>query len=784
MAVRNLLRQKGYSFINILGLALGLGACILLFLWVQDEFSFDRYHDKADQIHRVVQRYYQEGNTESGALTPAILASSLRHEFPWIRRAVRMARAKYLVESRGKFFNEEIFLADPEIFQVFTFPLVAGDPGSALENPDSILISEEMRDKYFGKENPVGQVITLDRTDVCKITGVFKNIPANSHFRFHFLGSLAGMQVKKDTWGISNFWTYVLLEKGSSPKTFNEKMPQFVAKYRGREFLDTYKFAYLLQPLTDIHLHSHLQGEIDANRDITSIYIFCAVALFLLVIAGLNYINLASARFISRAKEMGIRRVLGAGPGQSIVQSLVEALFHILLALPLALLLADSFLPLFNTLAGKTLKLAYFSNPLLLAGIVAMILLTGLLAGIVPPLIISGSPLPGRERNVFKPKSSIIFWRKALVVFQFALSIAFIICTLVIFDQLKYSQSKDMGLDRENVIAVRLNHQPQAITKCETIKQEFLKSPGVVSACASDFLPGPPTWNMNYWHEGMGPTENHGNIGCLPVDHDFFHTLEMEIVAGRGFSRDFSTDTKSFVLNEAAVRKFGWPDPRAAVGKRFKIGGLEAGVIIGVVKDFHYRSLHEEIAPLALWPDPAVFSTILVRLNPGHISNTIAFLKEKWRALLPGHPFGYSFLDDDYRRLYGADNRLLQIVGIIAVIAILIACMGLYGLGIFSAGQRTKEIGIRKVLGASVMELTLMLAAEFAAWVAAANILAWPLAWYIMNGWLENFAYRVPISPWTFPAAGLLALFIALLTVGYRALRAAAADPVQSLRYE
>lgn len=784
MAVRNLLRQKEYSFINILGLALGLGACILLFLWVQDEFGFDRYHDNAGQVYRVVQKSENEGQTAVSAKTPAILAPSLKHEFPWVRRAVRIARAKYLVESRGKYFNEEIFLADPEIFQVFTFPLVTGNPDTALSDPDSILISEEMRDKYFGKENPVGQVITLDHTDVCTITGVFKNIPANSHFRFHFLGSLAGMQVKKDTWGMSNFWTYILLDKGTAPQIFKEKMPQFVAKYRDREFLDTYKFAYLLQPLTDIHLYSHLQNEIEANRDITSIYIFCAVALFLLVIAGLNTINLASARFIGRSKEMGIRRVLGAGPGQSVVQSLVEAFFHILLALPLAILLADSFLPLFNTLAGKTLKLAYFSNFPLLAGIMAMILLTGLLAGVVPPLIISGSPLPGRDRNVFKPKSSIILWRRALVVFQFTLSIAFIICTLVIFDQLKYSQSKNIGLNRENVLTVRLNHQPQAIAKCETLKQEFLESTGVVSACASDFSPGPPTWNMNYWHEGMSPTENRGNIGCITVDHDFIRTLDMEIVAGRGFSRDFFTDRKNFILNEAAARAFGWPDPQSAVGKRFKVGGLEQGVIIGVVKDFHYRSLHEKIAPLVLWPDPAVFSTIYVRLKPGHIADTLAFLKEKWRSLLPSHTFDYSFLDDDYRRLYEADNRLLEIVGIIAVIAILIACMGLYGLGVFSAGQRTKEIGIRKVLGASVAEITLMLAAEFTAWVALANILAWPLAWYMMNRWLEDFAYRVSISPWTFPAAGILALVIAILTVGYRAFRAAAADPVQSLRYE
>lgn len=785
VALRNILRQKGHSFINIIGLSVGMAVCLLLFLWVQYELSYDRFNEKADQIYRVVSQSGVNGKIRRSAKTPAPLAPALSREFPWIQKAVRFAKIKFLVKCNNKLFYEDIFFADPEVFDVFNFPLVNGDTKTVLKTPNSILISREMKEKYFGAENPIGKIINLDEWRNFKITGVFKNIPVNSHLRFDFLGSV--LYYRKDylsKWGVYHYFTYILVNKNFTIDTFNEKMPQFVEKYIGKEKRDKYGITNLLQPLTSIHLHSNLRNDIETNSDIGTVYIFSAIAFFILLVACLNYVNLTTARFINRAKEVGLRKVLGATSPQLIKQSIGESLLFAFIALPLAVFLAEVFLPVFISLSGKPLSFNYFDNLFLLMGIVGILLFVGLVSGIVPALFISAFQPTESIKGMFKASPIVSILRRYLVVFQFSITIIFIICALIISDQLHYMNTHELGIKKENIINIHLKHNEEALLKYEILKHEFLQHPDVTSASASDFSPGRPRWKNNYWHEDMA-TKMSLSIGCIPADYDFTDTFKINIVEGRGFSRNFTTDEKNaFIINESAVKEFGW-QPASAIGKAFDVSnGWKKGTIIGVVQDFHFNSLHKEIEPVVLFIEPQVFAYISVLIKPDHIPQTLEFLKNKWQKIIPGQPFVYSFLDEDFDSLYKIEFRLQKILMIVTILAIFIACLGLFGLAAFAAEQRTKEIGVRKVLGASIPGIALLLSKDFTKWVLISNIIAWPIAWYAMNKWLQNFAYRVGTSPWTFFLAGLLALLISLLTVSYKTIKTAAARPVEALRHE
>jgi putative ABC transport system permease protein len=785
VAFRSLTRFKGHSFINIAGLAIGMAACLLLFLWVQDELSFDRYHENSDIIYRVVPQYEYDGRVERSAKTPAPLAPALLNEFPWIQNTTRFTKNKFLIKCNNNAFLGDIFFADPNVFDVFTFPLVAGNPKTALKNPNSILISEEMKNKYFGEEDPIGKTITADDWSNFRIVGVFKDVPHNSHFRFHFLTSIFNFRANHlSQWGVANYCTYILIKKGFPHvfETFSEKMPQFVEKYRGEKFRDMYKLTYLLQPLTSIYLDSNIINEIEPTRDIETVYIFSAIALLILIIACLNYLNLATARFTTRAREAGLRKVLGATPSQLIMQFLGESFLMALIALPLAILLAELFLPLFNSLSGKELAFYYFNNPFLLAGLVGIILCVGMLSGIVPSLFMSAFQPTAVMKGVLKTRSIIPVLRRSLVVFQFSISIALIICTMIIANQLHYMRTRNLGFNKNHVVNIKMNHNEEAILKYKTIKHEFSQHPNVMSVSASSFFPGSLWGYMNYWLDGMASID-YRMIRCFSVDYDFIDTFQINIVEGRGFSKEFAADAESaFILNEAAVKKFGW---ESAIDKNFKLSvEFKKGKIIGVVEDFHFNSLHQEIAPLVLCIEPSGFEYFAVRIEPDNISQTLDFFRSKWEELVPGEPFDYTFLDEDFDRLYKSEEKLGRLLIIATFLAVFVACLGLFGLAAFTAEQRTKEIGIRKVLGASVPGITLLLSKEFSRWVLISNIIAWPIAWYAMSRWLQNFAYRVTILPWTFLLAGLLAFLTALLTVSYKAARAARANPVEALRYE
>jgi putative ABC transport system permease protein len=784
VSFRNIFRHKVHSLINIVGLAIGMAACLLLSLWLLDELSYDRFHENADRIYRVVYEYQENGRIKRIASTPAPLGPALVNEFPGIQKVVRFGENGFLVRYQDRMFHESVFWADPNIFEVFTFPLLAGNPKTALKEPYSILISEEMRDKYFGNNDPLGKTLTLNEWQDYKISGIFKNIPGNSHFRFQFLGAFNDYAARhQDQWGIANYYTYILTSKDFSMQTYQEKLPQFIEKYKGKKSLEMYKDSYPLQPLTSIHLHSQLRNEIEPNRTMGTIYIFSAIALFILLIACLNYINLATARYVNRAKEVGMRKILGATRPQLIKQFLGESFLFAIIAMIIAAVLAQLYLPMFNALSAKKLELHYFNNLFILSGMIGIVFLVGLFSGIFPALHITMFQPLNTIKGIFAIDSKISRLRKPLVLFQFIISIVFIISSILITNQLHYLKTKTLGFDKANIINIPI-YSKVAWEKYETVKNEFLKYADISAVCASNFFPTKTAgYNMSYWHEGVGQSQ-YPMIGCLMVDTDFLETFKLKLIEGRNFSRQFPSDTeRAFILNRSAVREFGWT-PEQAIGKEFSVGGNPKGTVIGVVEDFHFESLQRKMRPVALLIDPQEFSHFSVRLNPQNVPNTLRFIKNKWQELVPGQMFEYSFLDEDFDRLYKTEMRLGKIFIIAAALAIIIACMGLFGLAAFTVEQRSKEIGIRKVLGASVPEIVFLLSKEFTRWVLLANIVAWPIAWCAMQKWLQNFAYRITILPWPFFLAGLLAFLIALLTVSYKAIRAASANPVEALRYE
>ena len=779
IALRNIRKHKGYSFINIAGLAIGVAACLMLFLWVQDELSYDRYHDKADQIYRAISQSEAEGQTIRFAKTSAPLGPALVREFPDVEKAVRFGRNELVTSYQNKRFIERVYFTDPEIFDIFTLPLIKGNPQTALKEPYSIVISEEMSQKYFGEDDPLGKIISLGEWHDFRITGVFKNMPLNSHFRFHFLGLFSDYaSTHFDQWGISNYWTYIRVSDNFSPDEFKVRMPQFVEKYRGRESWSVYRTTYPLQALTGIHLHSDLRGEIEPNRSMGTVYIFSAIALFILLIACLNYINLSTARYATRAKEVGLRKVIGATRTQLMKQFLGETFLFSFIALPLSVMLAELFLPIFNSLSSKKLSIHYFDNMYFLLGLAVIILFVGFASGIFPAFFISALKPVTVLRGKLKASSKGSALRKSLIVSQFSISILFIISTLIVFSQLNHMRNMKLGLDKEHVVTIPI-YDKDVLGKLDAIKNEFLRNSSVLSVSVSDFSPGKSNMYQNYRYEGMSDGE-YPMIRWLVVDHDFIETFGIELVDGRDFSERFPSDVNhAYILNQAAVKEIGWESP---VGKELEI--INKGPVIGVVKDFNFKPLHQKIEPVALYIYPKLYQYISVRISPDNIPSALTFLKNKWQELIPGQTFQYSFLDEDFDNLYKAEMRLGKIFTVVTCLTVFIACLGLFGLAAFEAVQRTKEIGIRKVLGASVAGIVLLLSKEFSKWILLANIVAWPVAYYAMNRWLQNFAYRINIGPWVLILSAVLAFVVALLTVSYQAVKAAFADPVDTLRYE
>ncbi|MFC2165043.1 ABC transporter permease [Acidobacteriota bacterium] len=799
IALRNIRKQKGYSLINILGLAIGMASCLLILLYVQDELSYDRYHDKADRIYRVAGSYRMGGRGFQTATVGAPTAKALIDDFSEVENAVRFRdRGSYIVQYGDDSFKErQIVFADPSFFSIFTIPLLKGDPFTALSNPNSLVLNQNTAEKYFGQEDPMGKTLRLDDRDDYKVTGVFDRIPSNSHFHFDILLSMPSLKESKELiWLNNNFNTYILLSEGADPKALEAKFPEMLKKYMGPQIklltgkswdeMDTEDMnaEFYLQALTDIHFHSDLLAELEPNSDIKYVYIFSAIALFVLLIAAINFMNLSTARAAGRSKEVGIRKVLGSYRLQLVKQFLTESTILSLISLTGAGLLVRLVLPLFNGLSGKEFSLSDMANGVMIMAVIAITLLIGLMAGSYPAFFISAF----RPANVLKGKLKTGVktgpLRSGLVIFQFAASVILIIGTLVVFNQLRYIQNKKLGFDKDQVLI--LNNAYLLKAQAAVFKDEMLDHPQFLSGTISGFLPTPSHRSSTaVFPEGKFNDEHATSFQVWDVDHDYIQTLGMDIVEGRDFSREFSTDSEAAIINEAAAKQFGWD---SAVGKRLSRFGSQQGAhvtytVIGVVKDFHFESLRTTIGPLMMFLGENN-DLIAFRVNTENISASIGLMRKKWRSFLPNQPFEYTFMDDQFDSMYHEEQRIGQIFSVFAGLAIFIGCLGLFGLSAFTAEQRTKEIGIRKVLGATIPNILRLLLREFVIHIGIANLIAWPVAYLVMTRWLKDYAYRISPGIWLFLVAGMGTLAIAILTVSFQAIKAAVSDPAKSLRYE
>ncbi len=799
-ALRNLLKRKGYSLINIVGLAIGMASCLLILMFVNDELSYDAYNVKADRIYRVAASFLYGGRDFDIAVVPAPMAQVLIDEFPEVEDAVRFRqRGTYVFRHGDNTFKEtRVSYVDPSFFNIFSIPFLKGDTNTALAEPNTLILGRNTAQKYFRYEDPVGKTLRLnDQTDYM-VTGVFEEIPDNSHFHFDVFISMTSLEESKSqTWMSQNFQTYILLHEGADPASVEAKFPDLLIKYMGPQieaFMgksierlmeeNKLKGEFFLQPLRDIHLHSDLIAEMEATNDIKYVYIFSAIALFILIIASINYMNLSTARSAGRAREVGIRKVLGSFRSQLIRQFLTESMLLCLVSLVLALGLVRLAIPFFKGLSGKVLSMTDLGNPSMIGVLIMVTIIVGILAGSYSAFFISAFQPVSVLKGHLKSSVKTGWLRNGLVVFQFAASIILIIGTFVVYNQLHYIQNKKLGYDKEQVLI--LNNTYLLGDQTETFKNELLAYPQIVNATVSGYLPVPSNRNNSaILPEGERDSKKATSMQNWIVDYDYITTLGMKIVSGRDFSREYSTDTKAAVINQAVAKQFGWAQP---VGKRIgrpisDRGDIELYEVIGVVEDFHFETLKETIGPLVMFLGESD-GKISFRTETKDIGSTIGLLQKEWKKFLPYQPFEYSFLDERFADMYKAEQRIGKIFGVFAGFAIFIGCLGLFALAAFTAEQRTKEIGIRKVLGATAINIIRLLTKEFVILIAVANVIAWPVAFLVMKGWLKDFSYRISLSVWVFVGTGLLTLFIALLTVSYQAIKAALTDPAASLRYE
>ncbi len=790
-AIRHLLRYKGYSAINVLGLAVGITSCILIMLYVQDELSYDQHHEKKDRIYRLVKTDTADGKINESAFTPPSWAPVLAMEYPEIEHFTRLKppNSRWLVRYGDKRSYEKHFVvADSSVFDIFTIPLVQGNAKTALAEPHAVVVSESMVRKYFGDENPIGKVIAADDKYMFTVTGIMRDLPTNSHFRADFLASFAttaaaGIYFEPTT--IQNLnstmYTYLLLKEGYTAGDLERKLPQFMDKYFGERLKSVgVEMRPNLQSLTDIHLHSNLNNEIEANSDIRYVYIFSSVAAFILLLACFNFMNLSTARAARRTQEVGIRKVLGAHRVQLFRQFVGESVLFSFVALAVALGLVHLLLPQFNQLSGKVLEMNY-ESAWLLPALAAIAFITGLAAGGYPAFVLASfrpAAVVGGALNAGVSQSVL---RKALIIFQFVVSIIMIIGTAVVLDQVEYIQSKKLGFDKEHLVVIRLPDQA-AVLGYPAYKRGAMQYPEIVNVSSSASVPGTPT-SFNLIQPDGFPEDQSPLVSTIWADFDFVETMDIEIKSGRSLSREFVSDNNAVMINETAARTFGWEDP---IGKTFSYPGAPDTYpprnVVGVMRDFHQQSLHQRIEPLIVmyWNEGRF---MVVRLRGQNLPHGLEILRDQWRETYPGHPdMDFYFLDQELERQYAAEQRLGSVFIAGAVLSILIACLGLLGLASYMAEQRTREIGVRKVLGATISNVVLLLSKEFTRLFTLAFVIGASAGYYVMQAWLDNFPYRIELSIWIFVSAGLAALLITWLTVGYHALKAATANPVDALR--
>ncbi len=776
-ALRNIMQNKGYSFINLVGLTLGITCCILILLWVRDERGFDRFHKNSDRIYRVVTRVKSADRENHYASTPPPLGPYLKNQYPEVINFTRFRMVgEWLIKHNQKVFIENgVALADPSFFEIFSFPFAQGNLETALSDPQSLVITEAMAGKYFGQENPIGKSLFIQNQFDFKVTGVIKNIPRNSHLRFDFIVpfKLIGEQ-KLEHWGDNDYYTYILVREGISSENLDQKISDAVRKNRPGSTTDLY-----LQPLTDIYLHSHFDVDIyGPSKPKKDIYIFSLIAFFVLFIACMNFMNLATARSSKRAKEIALRKVAGARKKSIIGQFFGESLLFAFAAFLLSIFLMDFFLPVFRNFSGKNLSLDLFGNISFLLALIGIAAVTGLISGCYPALFLSSFQSVEVLKGPINPAARSSWFRRILVVVQFSISIFLIIGTIAIYKQLDYMKNIDPGYNKKNLIYIKARGDMN--NKYETLKEELLKNPAISAVTISSDLPTEARhlWGGLDW-PGKDPKDKR-EMYFFTVDPDFIKTFEIEIVEGRDFSDQFATDSSNFIINETAEKFMGLDKP---VGKWLNVRGSK-GTIVGVMKDFNFAHLRSKVGPLVLRVSKNLRNFIFLKVKPGNVLPTTSYIESTWKKFNPAFPIEYHFLDDALEKLYLTENRLGRLFNFFAFVAIFISCLGLVGLASFMVDQRTKEIGIRKALGASVQGIFLLLSKEFGKWVLLANIIALPAAYYAVNQWLQNFAYRTTVGVFIYIASALLALVIALLTVSYQSIMVALTNPVTALKCE
>ncbi len=800
VAMRSLFKNKFYSLLNITGLAIGIASCLMILLFVADELSYDTYYENSENTYRLTMAGALNGSAFDLAVVGPSVGKAMLDDYPEVIDFGRFRqRGSPFIRFGENVFKEEKFVwADHSILNIFGIRLVQGDPETALTAPRSLVMSQTAAKKYFGNADPVGQIVEFGTARDYKVTGVYEDIPSNTHFDFDVLGSMETLdEAKQPIWLSMNFQTYVVLTPGADLQKMASQFPAMLKKYIGpevKQFMNMEwdqmeengtNLAFGMQPVADIHLYSDLQAELDVNSDIDYVYIFSAIAFFILLIACINFMNLSTARSAHRAKEVGVRKVLGSLKAQLIYQFLAESILVSFISFVLAIGLAYIAAPLFNDLADKTLSIP-FTDPVFISLFFGGVVIVGLLAGSYPAFFLSAfQPVKVLKGSLSSGMKSGAL-RSVLVVVQFCTSIFLVIGTLVILNQLSYIQNKNLGFEKDQVIII--NDAFLAGTNVNALKTAVETFPEVKSASLSGFLPTPSSNNMNVFLKGIVPTqENQYLMSSWTVDYEYLETLGMELSAGRNFSRDFPSDSLGVILNEAAVKEMGY-EPQEALGTTIGNfvnleGDIQGLKVVGVVKDFHYQSLRNKIAPLIMQLGNSS-GLLNIKVNTNDYPALIDKLEDQWATLAPSQPFETSFLDVRFGRMYDEEQRLGKIFGVFATLTIIIACLGLFGLAAYTAENRIKEVGIRKVLGANVGQLVYLLSKDIGKLVLIAFIIGAPLAWYFMNTWLQGFEYRTTIGWTIFALTAAGSLMIALFTMSYQSLKAATGNPVKSLRSE
>jgi len=799
IALRNLLISKIYSIINLLGLATGIACAILIIFFIKDELSYDNYHKNINRIYRLSAEMNVGGNTFKMAASSFPMAPAVKDDFPEVEQSARIVHLDNPLIRYGDnyFYENKFYWADSNVFEIFTYPLIKGNPETALTKPNSVVITEEMAEKYFGNKNPIGKTLNYENSVDFLVTGVLKNLPKNSTLQFDFLASfsslknLTGQELLENWHAFFHIYSFVLLKEGADASSLESRFPKFISNKMGDEILKVLgrEYKLSLMPLSDIYLFSDRTSEMGKTGDITYVFIFAVIAVFIVLLACINFMNLMIARSTRRIKEIGLRKVFGAFRQQLIYQFIGESLIISLLSLPLAYIFVEMFLPIFNSIANKEMILNFSEDFLLIISTLLIVLTVGLLSGSYPALFLSKFNPSRAVRGEIKIGNSRNVLRQTLIVFQFAVTVVLLIGTITVYNQLDYMQNKKIGINKEQIIVLQATDQG-IDARFEFFKDNLLQNSEIEDVASSSYLPASGIIATPYRLEGA-TDEQKWEVTTLPVSYSFVKTLGIELIAGRDYSRSIASDTvSSFIINEQAVKAFGFETPEKAIGKRLiwlGTGSDLVGEVIGVAKNFNYGSLENQInslvmIPQNLWPDGVNY--ISVKVSPAKMSEMLSFIEDKWEQTFPAVPFRYSFMDENFGNLYQSELQLGRIFTVFAVLAMFIACLGLLGLVNFLAEVRTKEIGIRKILGSTVSGIVTMISKEFLKLVLIANLIALPLAYFIMEQWLENFAYKIDFQISTFLITGFATIIITIITVSLQSVKAALADPIKSIKHE